>query len=324
MPRETTLLLGVSGQSVSIDTPEGRPSSVTVAIYDPRYEEDATDQPIASTTASTITATASTINTTLDAAAGVSQSDPRRVPLTATTGCVDGIPAKIAEDSDLRSELVEINAVASADYVSVREPLEFDYTSGATFVGIRTTAAIASTLFDSTGWLGKEENLGESYRVKWTLVIGGTTYVRRTYFDLVRIGPPQSVSVLDVLPLFPDGQEQEWFQQAGKRFEPQLAWSEATVRDDLRALGYRLDRTRGTNTLMLLVGAHFRWLLASLGRVPSNMNAVVQMEIWRAEYDRRLAQIKVGQSRFAHDTDDSGVLSEGERKQFAPQAGLVR
>lgn len=324
MPREVSLLLAGGAQSVTIDTPEGRPSSITVAIYDPRYEEDDSQMPVASTAAGTITATASTINTTLDAAAGAAQNDPRNVPLTATTGCVAGIPAKIEEDADLKSELVEIHAVTAGDKVSVREPLEFDYTAGATFVGIRTTASIAASIFTAdSGWLGKETNLGENYRVKWTLTIGGTTYVRRTYFDLVRLGGPQSVSVLDVLPLFPNFQEHEWFQQEGKRGEPQLRWSESEVNDDLRGIGYKFDYLRGHDTYQRLVGYRWRLSLALAGVVPAGLSVADQIEVWRTLYDRLYSEIKLGRARFAHDTDDDGTLSETERKQFS-QAGLVR
>ncbi len=309
MPREQTILLGVAGQSLTIDTPEGRPSAAVVAIYDPYLEEDDSQSPVASTTAATLTATIPAVNTTLAAAAA---AGVRALTLTSGTGVTVGEFYRLLNVSG-QSEIVEVTG-ASSTAITLAHPLEWSYPiTTSTFVGIRTSVAIASSILASTGWLGDETRLADSYRVKWTLTIASATVIRRTYFDLVRIGPPASITVEDVLPLFPDLRELEWYQQNGKAMEPQLRWAEADVREALRRSGYKLDNIRGTNALLLLVGYRFRWLLAAQGKGTPGMDIERQVELWKGEYDRLLGDLRASKAPFAHDADDSGTLSQPER-----------
>src|SRR3954470_12769439 len=79
------LLHGITGQSLILDVPEGRPSSVTsVTVLYAQDDDDAPARP-ATTGVASIEANP---NTTTTAAAGGDQTDPTAVALTAATGVV--------------------------------------------------------------------------------------------------------------------------------------------------------------------------------------------------------------------------------------------
>jgi hypothetical protein len=185
------ILFGVSSQTLTFDAPEGRPSSITsvdVRAWD--STDDADDE-------FSLTGTVETNpNTTLDAAAGASQSNPRNIPLTATTGCAVGRTYLLTGAASLK-EWVEVESVTSADSITARHPLHNDYASGATLQSTRITASVDNT------WAADESNILEAganpmYRVRWVYVVGGVTYVADTYFNLVRYGARHGVTPQDV------------------------------------------------------------------------------------------------------------------------------
>ena len=75
----------VTGQSLFLDVPEGRPSSVTSVQVRHWYEGD--DQTVQWTVSDQAV---DSVNTIFDAASGVSETDPRKLNLNATTGIVKG------------------------------------------------------------------------------------------------------------------------------------------------------------------------------------------------------------------------------------------
>src|SRR5687767_3446192 len=126
------ILYGVAGQTLVFDAPEGRPSSVTsvdVRAWD--AADDGDDE--FSLTGSVET----NPNTTLDAAAGASQTNPRNVPLAATTGIAIGRTYLITHATTALKEWAEVESITSADSVAVRHPLHNDYASSATFQSTR-------------------------------------------------------------------------------------------------------------------------------------------------------------------------------------------
>lgn len=188
------ILYAVADQALAFDAPEGRPSAVTsVEVF--RWDSGDEDEPELATTG--VGAVEANPNTTTDAAAGASQADPRRVPLTSTAGAAAARMYLLAGADSLR-EWIEVREVESGDAVYANHPLHNDYASGATFQSTRMSIAIDPT------WVADDSNIDPTtgpnpmFRVRWVYVVAGVTYVADSYFNLVRYAgrhgvTPQSV-----------------------------------------------------------------------------------------------------------------------------------
>lgn len=177
------IVFGVTGQTLFYDAPEGRPSSV-VSVEVRKWDYgDAQTAELATTGSPSVETNP---NTTTDAAAGATQSDPRRVPLTLTTGCAIERDFLLIGADGLK-EWIDVAAITTADSIQARHPLHNDYASGASFVSTRMSIALSSTWIADLAKLGA---IGPSphYRVRWVYVVAGVTYVADTYFNLVRYG----------------------------------------------------------------------------------------------------------------------------------------
>lgn len=192
------LLFGVAGQSVFLDAPEGRPSSVTSGTV---FLADTGDTIAELALAPAIEANPNTIT---DAAAGASQANPKRVPLTATTGAAIG-RVYLLTNADLQKEWIDVEEVIAADAVIARHPLHDEYPVGSTFQSTRITAAIDDTWAADLANLLEPGDLGGNpmYRVRWVYVVAGVTYVADTYFNLTRYGARHGVTPRNVDDFFP-------------------------------------------------------------------------------------------------------------------------
>jgi hypothetical protein len=194
------IVFGVAAQKIYFDAPEGRASAVTsVSVFPWDVGDDDTIE--AAVGAGSIETDP---NTTLDAAAGPSQADPRNIPLTATTGLVAERRYLVTHNTTGVKEWVEVQGVTSGDSCTVKHPLHNDFASGSTFQSTRLQATIDST------WIADEENLttdvvgpNPAYRVRWVYVAGGVTYVADSYFNVVRYAGRHGVLPQDVEALVP-------------------------------------------------------------------------------------------------------------------------
>jgi hypothetical protein len=190
------ILFDVSGQSLYHDCAEGRPSSVTSVEVFPWDASDDHDSEW-----SAIGAVETNPNTTLDAAAGVGQSDPRLLPVTATTGfAVDR--SYLVTSADGFKEWFDVAEIDSGVSVTARHPLHNTYASADTVQSTRITASVDNT------WAADLTNLRDAgpnaaYRVRWVYVVGGVTYVADTYFNLVRYAGKHGVRPQDVDDIVP-------------------------------------------------------------------------------------------------------------------------
>lgn len=193
------LLFGVTGQSLYFDCPEGRPSSVTSSTV----WQNAVGDDGASETATTGSAAVETNpNTTFDAASGEGQANPVKCNLTATAGCAAG-RTYLATNAFGQSDRIEVAAVAAADYVLAREPLQNAYAAADTFVSTRITHALDSTWIASVAKLSDPYEPNPKYRWRLVYVVGGVTYAQDAYFDLLRYAGRYDVSPGDVDRRFP-------------------------------------------------------------------------------------------------------------------------
>lgn len=199
------IALGITGQTLFYDAPEGRPSSVTSVTV---LRDDDSDEGTAEFTA---TGTVETNpNTTLDAAAGVETGEPTKIPLTATTGIVRGRRFLVTSATTGEREFVEIERFVSADAAYARSPLLNVYASGDTFQSTRITIPV------DAAWVVDDANLSPAtrtapyYRARIQYVVDGVSYVATIFFDLLRIPFRHSVVGPDVDGAFPG-----WFDRLG-------------------------------------------------------------------------------------------------------------
>lgn len=209
------IAFGVASQTLYYDAPEGRPSSVTSATHLLDPDDD--------TGTAEFTATGSvetSPNTTLDAAAGPNETEPTKVPLTATTGVVRGRRYLISNAAGER-EWVEVERIVSADAVYARSPLLNTYASTNTFVSTRINVSVDAT------WVAEKSNLSPAtrtapyYRTRLVYVVDSVTYAAAIYYDLVRYPFRHSVVGPDV-----------------DAFSP--GWFDRLSADDRRCQGERL------------------------------------------------------------------------------------
>lgn len=233
----TDILYNVTGQSLFLDCPEGRPSSVTSATVllmttgDDGTADSALGTPAVETNP----------NTTFDADSGLGQTDETLCNLAATTGIAIG-RSYLASNAASESEWVEVTGITSGASVNVRHPLANAYASADSFVSTRITATVDSTWVADSSNLSDDLDPNPRYRVRWVYVVGGLTYVRDTYFDLVRYKGQHNVRPTDVDLLVPgwlDALPGEHREDRGIRLidkayaEVQLDLMESDVPDEL-------------------------------------------------------------------------------------------
>ncbi len=231
------ILYNVTGQTVYLDCPEGRPSSVTSAtVYPMTTGDDGTSESALGTPA-----VETNPNTTFDATSGLGETNPNLCNLAATTGIAIG-RIYLATNAASESEWVEVKEISSGASVTTRHPLENAYASADSFVSTRITATVDST------WVADKTNITDDldpnpgYRVRWVYVVNSTTYVRDTYFDLVRYKGQHNVRALDVDAVVPgwiDALPNEHREDRGQRLidaaytSAKCDMMEATAADEL-------------------------------------------------------------------------------------------
>lgn len=190
------IVIGLAGQQLHVDVPDGRPLSVTSVMVWRNDEAETTAPELATSGAPSIEANP---NTTLDAPSGVSQADQRLISLTATTGMAVG-RSYLMKSQEGESEWIEVASIVAGATVRSKHDLENDYDAGATFQTTRLQIAM------DLSWIGSDSSRcswelepNPRYRVRWTYVASdGLSAVIDTYFDVVRYAARYSVTGLDV------------------------------------------------------------------------------------------------------------------------------
>jgi hypothetical protein len=186
------ILFSVASQSLYLDCPEGRPSSVTSVSIFPWDASDDSDSEWSAT--GTVE---SNPNTTIDAASGYGQTDARVLRVDATTGFATG-RTYLVTSADGAKEWFDVVEIDSGVSVTARHPLHNAYATADTVVSTRITCAV------SDAWAADEANLRDDagpnphYRVRWVYVVSGVTYVADTYFNLVRYAGKHGVRPQDI------------------------------------------------------------------------------------------------------------------------------
>lgn len=233
----STLAFDSTGQELEVYPPDGEvvaggpPSSATYSIY--LGSQSLQDDPELGPTAATLDA----VSTTCDAASGASQTNRKRVNLTATTSIVVGRRYLLTNALGQR-EVVTVASISSGAYVDVTKPLVYDYSAADTFKGLRLSFVIDADFVADEEYINDH---GDPYRVLWSYTVNSLPRQSWTTFDVHRTPQKSLLSIDDLREVIPDIHLAEWIDQRGQNFEPQLRAAVRDLQVDVRAAGYDPD-----------------------------------------------------------------------------------
>lgn len=287
------IVYNVTGQTLEFYPPEGVPdSAATYSVWEGTESNDNTAE-------FSGTASADSVSTTVDADSGFSQSNRRRVNLTATTNIVVGRDYWLT-NAESQKELVRVAAISSGAYVDAEFDLAYDYASGATFEGHRQTLTVDSTFVQDESNLSSPD---EPYRVLWSYSVNSVPYRAWTYFDLVRQDRQHGVTIHELRELWPDLPWEQFSGDRGLNWDRQIDAAFERVAFDLRAHGIHLSQVRDADMLDELVRSACMMIIAQSGVSPSGydgaefrdrMDALYHGDIDKARQKMLLDQGKEG------------------------------
>lgn len=309
MDRRAAITYGVTGQSLELYPPEwaaGVPSAATFKVWE---GGDGDDQAVEFEGSATV----DSVSTTLDGAAGAARhaatGGRRRIPLTATTNIVKG-REYLVENANGQVERVKVVAIASGDYVDVQHDLAYDYASGATFKGLRMTAAVDATFVATEAKLNDPT---EPYRVLWTYTLGGVTRKHWTQFDLVRAAKQHGVTVQSLFGAWPSILQQfspEERLVAGADLIDE-AWSR--VETDLKLNGIDPNSVRDPSLIDVLVKEAAMEVLGRRGDCPLGRDLEQFLKESSAIYHRDLERAISGNRLLVSQGTEGEITSDPVR-----------
>jgi hypothetical protein len=160
-----TILYGVTSQTLDHVPPE-RVTAATYAIEDLDYDADDTANRVLASGAATV----DDLSLTTDAAAGATEVDARKIPVSATTGAAIGDPIVIVHSDGWPWEHARVAAVVAGDYLLVEHPLMGTYDSGSAVYGTRLTCSFPDNAAADEDYIIADTRL----RVVWGYTIDGT------------------------------------------------------------------------------------------------------------------------------------------------------
>lgn len=279
--RTDDILYGITGQTLLLRVPQGRPTSATFKVFDDTADDDGSPEFSGS-------ATVDAVNTTLDGAAGPLQSDPQNIPLTSTSGIEVGRRYLVSQNA--RKEWVDPIAVISGDSVAARYQLDNEFTSGALFQSTYLTAAVNST------WIATEANISEhgnpdpDWRVRWEITVGGIVVVVYSFFDVVRALPGSGISFDDLDFRWPGLKDSIPLEQRTDRGAAMIGAAERRVRARLATVKLDDDGIRDQEAVDEFTLVVLRRLLAEGGMHPAGFSAFEYLEFAIADESRFFEQ----------------------------------
>lgn len=280
MRRTPAVLLGVTGQTLTLRFPQGRPTSATFAVIRAYAFDDAVPEFSGS-------ATLDPVSTTTTAAAGPSQPDPQLLLLTSFASVQT--QRKYLLSLNAVQEWVDLVEIAPA-YVRVRNPLQYDYASGASFASATLTLAIDDAWVAQTSKLSDLSDTFPDYRVKWTIVFNGQTVVIYSFFDVVRAQVRNHVEIDDIntrAPGLADSLPVEYRAEDGR---PLIDAAWASVRAHLQAGNIAVDAIREDEVLDEMTVLRALRLLAEGGWHPPDIDALSYVQLTTSNYERFFEQ----------------------------------
>lgn len=185
----TDVVYNVLDQTFELRSLTGRPTAATFRVLNDYDSDDATTAEFSGT------ATIDTASTTVASASGPSQSDPQRLNLANSSGFT--VDRKYLVSENGRTEWVRPIEVGTG-FVRVAYPLKYDYTMAATVVSTTAIATVDSTWVAELSNISDHRDPNPSYRVVWTLTIGGATVKAYSFLDLVRAKITHGIDADDI------------------------------------------------------------------------------------------------------------------------------
>lgn len=291
-----------ASQTLTFEARQGRPSSNgTVSLYDTRYARSNTDKnPIV-----TGTATRTAISTTVTAASGPSESNPKRITCTppAATKAGDFLLLTDIVNASEAPERIRVAGVGGA-YIDSVYDLARDYSTGALI-----ESALMTSPAVSTAWVSEQNNLGSDYEAEWTYTVGGVTYVETSYWDLVRYIAESSVKPLDVLDRYPG------FSQflTVIDMEAYIRAAQREVDAVLHGLGKIPHRLRGNEFIKHLVIVRTCLCIADSDVKPPGKTSLSEFYTRRLQdWDEARTQLLDGSVKIPYDADEDGVIDDND------------
>lgn len=296
------IVYGETGQSLVWDAPEGRPSSVTgVQVFAMRTGDDGTEESATTGSASVET----NPNTTVDAASGSGQSNPRVVNVAATTGFVVGRDYLITAASSVK-EWFTVASIDDGNSVTAMAPLANAYASADTVESTRITISVDST------WVADQSNISDDtdpnpgYRIRWEYVVDSVTYVHQAYFDLVRYPGGHTVTPADMESFYPNWADRLPSYHQINRGSDLIDEAYQQVKWDMHASGHADEMVRSIEGVNELVKCYAVMLLER-SEVMAGARSPEAYQIARDEYMSRLDQLIRVTTTLAEATGTSGA-----------------
>ncbi len=200
------------------------------------------------------TASLDSVSTTVDQVSYATDLTTR-IYLTSTSNITVG-RRYLVENTLGRRKIVKVVAITSAGNVDVDVPVDIDLAVGSTFKGIRHTFTISSSWIQDSSNINvagspalgptlESEGSGAPpvpYKLRWTYTTGDSvSRISWAEFDVVRKAFKTGVGINDIRPQIPDVVWQQWIQQRGENFDPQVAEALRLLEFDIRMAGYDPD-----------------------------------------------------------------------------------
>lgn len=302
--RHQDIEYNVTGQSLVWDCPEGRPSAVTSATV---YSISTGDDGTAETATTGIAAVETNPNTTIDAATGFGQSNPRVVYVAATTGFAVGRDYLITS-ADGAKEWFRCVEIDSGVSVTAAYPLQNAFASADTVQSTRISISVLDAFIQDVNNVSDDMDPNPSYRVRWQYTVGGVEYVHDGYFDVVRYTSGHSVSPADMEAFVPNWQHNlpTYHQHDQGRRLIDEAFNQ--VRWDLHESDKADEMLRSADGIDELV-KHRAWVQLELAQLQAGQGDTTGLDLALRMYRSRLDQLVRVVSRLPESTSTSGAAT---------------
>lgn len=295
------LIYGVTGQTHAYRVTQGRPSSASYFVIREYMTDDSTPE-------FSGTAAIDSYTQSLTAAAGPSQADPAKITPASTTGIVSS-QLYLLHENAMQEWVAPIEV--ETGFIRVRNGLKNNFTTAAILDSTQLTLTVDPTFITSKVKVNVQPDPNPGYRVVWTYVVSGVTYVAYSFFTVVRSRMPHSVTVQDVSMRahgLNEGMPSEFL---AEQLRPVIDAAYQRVQADLATCDLNPDAFRDTQVIDEMTIRATLVLLAEAGWRPLSYQTISEYyKVVADSYDRFFEQrIKVAlKPRIAF-----GIAGEAEQ-----------
>lgn len=273
------------------------PASATYSIVRLWEHEDSAERVVVASTAATI----DSASTTLTAAAGPAQANPRMLAVTSSASFVAG-HRYLLRDGEL-FELVEVEATDTAQ-VLLKHELRHDYTTSGTLLGIELPGTFPSAAAADESDL---EAGGGPYGVIWAYTLSSVPTYTLEEAWVVRYTTQPLITTADLLRRWPRVSE-----MCKGRWNPEDLIAAATedFLADVEEAGRDPHYIRHSTVTTVCVADR---ALEKLLRLTDTESNVAHAEVLRQDYERRVRNLLTGAApkRTAEVSQSTGTATQG-------------